>query len=204
MAICMVKSDSVVPLTDRIFHDTQQDVRIATPRGEKPIETLQPGDRVITRDNGLQQIRWVGRRRLSGPELQRAPHLWPVLIRAASLGYGLPERDMLVSPQHRLLLSGEREGMVAARYMTAMQEIDQTEYPEMTCIHFMCEHHEMVLLNGIWIESFRPDEEVPNGVGAAQRAEICEIFPELRAQSGVHTCHVVRHAPQWHEARVMR
>ncbi|MFN6977544.1 MAG: Hint domain-containing protein, partial [Gemmobacter sp.] len=34
---------------------------IATPRGERPIEDLKAGDKVITRDNGIQEIRWIGR-----------------------------------------------------------------------------------------------------------------------------------------------
>jgi Ca2+-binding RTX toxin-like protein len=36
--------------------------RIATPRGEVPVEELREGDRAITRDNGLQEVRWVGGR----------------------------------------------------------------------------------------------------------------------------------------------
>lgn len=40
--------------------------RIATPRGECAVEALRVGDRVITRDNGLQEIRWIGQRTLSG------------------------------------------------------------------------------------------------------------------------------------------
>ncbi|MCB2159770.1 MAG: Hint domain-containing protein, partial [Rhodobacteraceae bacterium] len=33
---------------------------IATEEGEVPAETLRVGDRVLTRDNGVQRIRWIG------------------------------------------------------------------------------------------------------------------------------------------------
>jgi hypothetical protein len=109
--------------------------RIATPRGEVAVEDLREGDRVITRDNGLQEIRWTGARSLGAGELMAAPNLRPVLIRAGALGHGLPERDMLVSPQHRLLLTseraalyfGEREVLAAARHLTGMEGIDEVE-----------------------------------------------------------------------------
>ncbi len=205
MAICMTTAEVATPQTDDILHYRPHGVRIATPRGEKPLEALQPDDRVITRDNGLQKIRWIGRRRLSGEDLQCAPHLWPFLIRAGALGEGLPERDMLVSPQHRLLLSGGCEGLVAVRRLTMMQGIYQTKSPDTTFIHFMCERHEMVLLNGIWMESFQPKERMPDITGAAQRDEICELFPELSLQGGVGTCQTANHElPRQGQPSLMR
>lgn len=37
---------------------------IATPKGEVAFERLKKGDRVLTRDNGIQTIRWIGRKKL--------------------------------------------------------------------------------------------------------------------------------------------
>lgn len=72
--------------------------RIAVPGGEPPVETLCPGDLVLTRDHGPQPIRWAGARRVAalGP-------LAPVRIAAGTLG---AHRTLLVSPQHRILLRG--------------------------------------------------------------------------------------------------
>ena len=118
---------------------------IATPKGERQIEALEIGDRVITRDNGIQEIRWMGRRTLTGGELTRARHLQPILIKAGSLGNGLPERDMTVSPNHRMLVANdktalyfeEREVLVAAKHLTGLEGVSVVEPNLVTYIHFM-------------------------------------------------------------------
>ena len=184
---------------------------IATPRGEKLVEELQLGDRVITRDNGLQEIRWIGHRALGAKDLQNAPHLKPVLIRAGALGHGLPERDMLVSPQHRLLLNSERaalyfeerEVLAAAKHLTGMEGVDQVEASGTTYIHFMFDQHEVVLSNGAWTESFQPGEQVLDGMGAEQRDEIFDLFPELREAQGVEAYQAARRSLKKHEARLL-
>ncbi|SEM78146.1 Hemolysin-type calcium-binding repeat-containing protein [Roseovarius tolerans] len=184
---------------------------IATPRGEKLVEDLQLGDRVITRDNGLQEIRWIGHRALGMQDLQNAPHLKPVLIRAGALGHGLPERDMLVSPQHRLLLNSERaalyfeerEVLAAAKHLTGMEGVDQVEASGTTYIHFMFNQHEVVLSNGAWTESFQPGEQVLDGMGAEQRDEIFDLFPELREAQGVKAYQAARRSLKKHEARLL-
>ena len=184
---------------------------IATPRGEKLVEELQLGDRVITRDNGLQEIRWIGHRGLGAQDLQNAPHLKPVLIRAGALGHGLPERDMLVSPQHRLLLNSERaalyfeerEVLAAAKHLTGMEGVDQVEASGTTYIHFMFDQHEVVLSNGAWTESFQPGEQVLDGMGAEQRDEIFDLFPELREAQGIEAYQAARRSLKKHEARLL-
>ena len=84
---------------------------IATPKGERKVEELEVGDRVITRDNGMQVIRWIGKRDMAGEELAAKEHLRPVLIRQGALGNGLPERDMMVSPQHRVLIANDKTAL---------------------------------------------------------------------------------------------
>lgn len=184
---------------------------IATPRGEKLVEELKVGDKVITRDNGLQEIRWIGQRALSGEELTRSPHLRPVLIRAGSLGHGLPERDMLLSPQHRILLNSdraalyfeEREVLAAAKHLVGIEGVSQVETRSATYIHFMCDQHEVVLSNGTWTESFQPGEQVLDGMGAAQRNEIYDLFPELRAIEGLEAYQAARRSLKRHEAQLL-
>jgi hypothetical protein len=165
-----------------------QGTLIATPRGEMPAELLRAGDKVVTRDNGLQAIRWVGQNMLTWRDLQMFSHLKPVLIREGSLGDGLPERDMMVSPNHRILVSNDRtalhfdepEVLVAAKHLVGgmgMREIDSFGT---TYIHFLFDRHEILLSNGCWSESFQPDDYSLKGLGNAQRSEIQELFPELK------------------------
>ncbi|MGB8814075.1 MAG: choice-of-anchor L domain-containing protein, partial [Paracoccaceae bacterium] len=89
---------------------------IVTERGEVQVEDLAIGDRVFTRDNGYQSIRWVGSRKLTRIDLALQPKLNPIRIRAGALGGALPERDMLVSPQHRMLMAGPRAEMFFGEY----------------------------------------------------------------------------------------
>ena len=78
---------------------------ILTPSGQRLIETLEPGDEVITADGTTRPVRWIGRRRLSAQELKRDPHLCPVRIRAGSFAKDCPSRDLLISPQHRIAVT---------------------------------------------------------------------------------------------------
>ena len=184
---------------------------IATPKGERLVEDLREGDKIITRDNGLQEIRWVGRRDLSGQELVSTPHLQPVLIRAGSLGHGLPERDMMVSPQHRLLINNEksalyfedREVLAAAKHLTGMEGVTSVEASSVSYIHFMFDQHEVVLSNGAWTESFQPGDTVLDAMGNDQRNEIFELFPELSEAEGLKAYTAARRSLKKHEARLL-
>ena len=161
--------------------------KIATPKGEVAVETLQPGDKVFTRDNGIQEIAWAGSRTLSGQELVTSPDLQPVLVRAGSLGPSVPEHDLLLSPNHRLLMTGQsaalhfedNEVLAAAKHLTSTDGIDVVQSSAVTYVHLMFARHEVILSNGAWTESFQPGDYALKGVGAAQRSEIFKLFPEL-------------------------
>jgi hypothetical protein len=183
--------------------------RIATPMGERRVETLAVGDRVITRDNGIQAIRWIGRRRLAGADLPE--HLRPVRIAKGALGYNLPERDMCVSPNHRVLIFNEKtalyfeesEVLVAAKHLVGKPGIECLDVPDVTYIHFMFDQHEVVLSDGAWTESFQPGDLSLDGIGAAQRAEIFEIFPELETEAGINAYQSARRSLKKHEAMLL-
>ena len=184
---------------------------IATPRGEVAVEDLRVGDRVITRDNGMQEVRWLGRRDLSWNDLASAPHLKPILVRQGSLGEGLPERDMLVSPNHRLLVTNDRtalyfdehEVLVAAKHLTAGNGIHSVDAAGASYIHFMCDRHEVVLSNGAWSESFQPGDMTLKGMGNSQRSEIFDLFPELKTDAGLVNYQAARKTLKRHEAALL-
>ena len=185
--------------------------KIATPKGERLVEELQVGDRVITRDNGIQEIRWVGARDMSGAELEMASHLKPVLIRQGALGNDLPERDMMVSPNHRVLVANdktalyfeEREVLVAAKHLTTKEGIDIVDVSHTTYIHIMFDQHEVILSDGTWTESFQPGDQTLAGIGNAQRDEILELFPELATKEGVEAYAAARRSLKKHEAKLI-
>ncbi len=184
---------------------------IATPRGEVPVEDLGEGDLVITRDNGLQPVRWAGHRMLDYATLMRNEHLRPVLIERGSLGHGLPERDMLVSPNHRMLVANERtalyfdehEVLVAAKHLINHRSVRSVQSLGVAYLHFMFDRHEVVLANGAWTESFQPGDYSLKGVGNSQRNEIYELFPELKEKAALDRFVTARKTLKRHEASLL-
>ena len=165
---------------------------IATAKGLCLVENLKAGDRVITRDNGLQEIAWVGHKKMSGMELIQRPSHKPVFVKAGSLGEGLPDRDMMLSPNHKVLVASnqaklyfqEREVLVAAKHFIGKPGIHQVDVSRTTYIHFMFERHEVVLSDGAWTESFHPGDYSIDGIDEDVRAEILSLFPALATYQG--------------------
>ncbi|SEK97755.1 Hint domain-containing protein [Pacificibacter marinus] len=184
---------------------------IATPQGERDVATLKVGDKVITRDNGLQAIRWVGVKTLSAAEVMLRKDLCPVIIRQGALGNGSPERDMMVSPNHRMLVASENasiyfdnhEVLVAAKYLTQMDGVDFMTAKGVTYIHVMLDRHEVILGDGTWSESFQPGDFTLAGIGEDQREEIFSLFPELREKSGRGHYETARRVLRKHEAELL-
>ncbi|WP_146037982.1 Hint domain-containing protein [Tabrizicola aquatica] len=183
---------------------------IQTARGEVPVETLQAGDLVMTRDNGLQPLRWVGQRRLSMAQLMAEPDLQPVQIGRGALSGQGPDRDMLVSPQHRILvegaraemLFGEAEVLVPAKHLVGKAHVTRV-LPEagVTYIHILFDRHEIVQSDGIWTESFQPAERMLSAMEAEVRAEVLALFPQLEQSDQVFEG--ARLSLKAHEARVL-
>ena len=165
--------------------------RIRTIAGDVPVEALNPGQQVLTRDNGYQRLAWVGGRRFSVADLRQRPHLAPIRFPAGCLGGGLPEQDLLVSPQHRMLVSGancalwfgQPEVLVAAKDLGPLVGGGPVLPPEgVHYLHILFDRHEVVVANGTWSESFQPGDLSLAGLDQAQRNEIAEIFPDLSAE----------------------
>ena len=138
---------------------------ILTPDGLRPVQALRPGDRVQTKDDGAQEILWTGSRRMTGARLHAMPHLRPIRLRSGAFGMGRPEGDLLVSPQHRMLLKGPEarllfnadEVLVAAEDLVDGRAVTvDRNLREVTYHHLLLERHQIVFANGLATESFHP------------------------------------------------
>ncbi|MCC6007756.1 MAG: Hint domain-containing protein [Rhodobacteraceae bacterium] len=164
--------------------------RIATPGGPRNVESLRPGDMVLTRDSGPQPVRWVGVRRLDAATLQEAIRLRPVLIPAGALGPDLPARDLMLSPQHRILLAGagthlvtgEAEVLAPARTLEGRGGI-RTILPEngVRYVHILFDRHEVVTADGLPCESLYPGPAALDAFEDRTREELLTLFPMLRS-----------------------
>jgi len=162
--------------------------RIVTRSGERAAETLAVGDDVLTLDHGFQPIRWIGRKALSALDLAAQPDLRPIRIAAGALGEGLPERDLIVSPQHRCLvrseiarrMTGEREVLAAAKHLLGQPGIEPLPAGAgVVYVHILFDRHELVFSNGAVTESFYPERQDIAALDEAALREIYALFPGL-------------------------
>ena len=174
-------------IDDTIFIDNIQITQICftagtlieTEAGPRAVETLEPGDMVVTRDHGLQPLRWIGVSRRIGQG-----KFAPIHIAAGTLGN---DRDLRVSPQHRMLLTGWRAELMFGEpgvLATAQSLVNGTTVTRAPCaevdyVHILFDRHEIVYAEGAPSESFHPGELGMGGLDDAVRAEIFALFPDL-------------------------
>ena len=186
--------------------------QITTAEGLKSVETLQAGDLVLTRDRGFQAIEWIGQKHIAARELQQMDNLRPIKISAGALGSSMPERDLIVSPNHRVLIQsdvaaqmfGQDEVLVAAKHLVHLDGVRVLgAQADVTYVHFMCAQHEVVLSDGAWTESFQPGDHSLAGLDAPQRSEVLELFPQLATFAGRNTYKAARMAITKEEASLI-
>lgn len=162
--------------------------RILTNRGEIPVEDIYEGDRVQTKDDGMQEVIWKGTRRISGARLYAMPELRPIRLRAGALGTDRPEDDLVVSPSHRIVVKGAKaralfnsdEVLVRAADLvndaTVMRDLGLAS---VTYIHLLLPRHEVVFANGVETESFHPAGEALDSVEDHARGRLLAMMPGL-------------------------
>lgn len=160
---------------------------IKTALGEVAVENLAVGDRVCMSDGRFEPIRWTAGRRIGAVRLAANPKLRPVRITEGALGDGLPRRDLVVSRQHRMLVSSK----IAIRMFgvgVLISAIKLTELPgiyvdediqEVEYFHLLFDKHEVIFAEDAPTESLYTGPEALKAVSAQARKEILTLFPEL-------------------------
>lgn len=171
------------------------DTRIRTPDGVKRVGDLEEGDLVQTKDDGPQPVLWIGRRRMSGARLFAMPELRPIRIRAGATGMGIPDFDLLVSPDHRMLLKGDvaralfntPEVLVRARDLINDRSIVvDHRVGHVTYVHLLFDRHQVVWANGIESESFHPASMPLDAIEPRQRNQLIARVPELARDTSLY------------------
>jgi hypothetical protein len=143
---------------------------------------------LLTRDSGPQEVLWSGHRRMSGARLFAMPGQRPIRLRRGALGLDRPEEDLIVSPEHRVLVAGraaqdlwgEPEVLVRAadlvgdRYITVDHSLRETWY-----IHLMLDRHEVIWANGLEVETFHPGFMGMDHLSGGQRGLLFDLRPDL-------------------------
>ncbi len=152
---------------------------ITVAQGARPIETIKPGDLVETRDAGLQPVLWIGQTTVAATD-----DLAPIVISRGTLGN---DRDLVVSPQHAILLNdwraemlfGEDEVLVRAVDLLAIDGIYRKAGGTVTYFHILFDAHHLIRAEGQWSESLYPGDMTLQTVNTAARTEIETMFPDL-------------------------
>lgn len=184
---------------------------IDTPHGPRPVETLHVGDQVLTRDNGVQTLRWTGQRRIDLFASADHADLRPVRLCKDSLGPGIPDRDLLLSPMHRVvirdpavaLLTGVDEVLCPVRHLVNGQTVLIETVPEVSYHHLLFDDHQVLCSSGCDSESFYPGSQGLQGFAEDTRNEVLTLFPELRSLPDSYGA-TARKVVKQHEAVLLR
>ncbi len=162
---------------------------IETARGQVPVEALVPGDLVRTADYGLKPLRLNLSSVVTTARMHETDFLRPVRIPQGALGAGVPERDLLVSRQHKMLVRsevaqrmfGEDEVLVAAIRLVGHAGIDVVQ-PDggVTYHHLVFDSHQIIFAEGAPSESFYPGDVAMAALSPAARLEFTALFPGFR------------------------
>jgi hypothetical protein len=140
---------------------------IATPDGQKAVETLRPGDLVLTLDGAAMPVRWIGHAPVAGlfadPE-----RVQPIRVKAGALDENVPARDLLVSPGHAVLMDGVLVN--ASALVNGASIVRETRMPErFSYYHLELDAHAIVMAEGAPAETYLASVERVAFVNGDQR-----------------------------------
>jgi len=177
----------IVDNSDAILHSTlggsvvcfAQGTLIETNGASQSVETLNVGDMVMTRDAGLCPIAWIGRTTVAARD-----DLAPIVITKGTLGN---DRDLVVSPQHAILLDDWRAELLFGQEEVLVRAVDLLNHDGVyrktggivTYYHILFDAHQLVQSEGIWTESLYPGDMTLQTINEAAREEIITLFPDL-------------------------
>ena len=177
--------------------------RVRTPDGYVAVDDLQAGDLVVTKDDGVQPISWIGSREVEG-----TGDFAPIHIRKNTFGH---HRALQLSPLHRVLvrdglseiLFGTAEVLVAVKELINGHSVRQIPTDHVTYVHLMFDKHQIVWAEGLETESFLPGPQIVNSFEQETMAEICSIFPELDPETGAGYGKAARRTLRGYEANLL-
>lgn len=137
----------------------------------------------------MQRIKWIGHRRFGARALAQHENLRPICITAGALGQGLPTRDLIVSRQHRMLVSSRIARRVLGCSDVLLPAIRLTALPgvyvnhscqQVAYFHMLFSRHEVIFAEDAPTESLYPGPQALDALSAASRQEVLTLFPQLQ------------------------
>lgn len=147
---------------------------------QRAVEDLQVGDRVLTRDDGPQEIRWIGH------HTARAVGAFaPIRIREGALNN---IRDLVVSPDHRLFIyqrkdelgAGRSEILVRARHLVNGDTVTRATGGFVDYYQMLFDAHQIIYAEGIAAESMLVDTRTRNALPEEINEKLADLIPGHR------------------------
>lgn len=142
-----VGSDTVITLVPCFASGT----RIATPEGARPVKQLEVGDLVLTVGGERPPILWKGETTVDCSQHARPGQVRPVLIAAGAFAPTVPQRDLVLSPDHAILAQGV---LIPAKYLVNGTTVRQIDADRVTYQHIELARHAAIFAEGLPAESY--------------------------------------------------
>ncbi|WP_299937797.1 Hint domain-containing protein [uncultured Pelagimonas sp.] len=147
---------------------------------QRPVEDLAVGDRVLTRDDGPQEIRWLGHH-----TARAVGAFTPILIREGTLNN---TRDLLVCPDHRLFIyqrsdeigAGRSEILVRARHLVNDITVMPVTGGFIDYYQMLFDSHQIIYAEGIAAESMLVDTRTGAALPDDMSDKLGELIPGHR------------------------
>ena len=153
---------------------------IETERGQVVVECLSVGDRVVTADGRAEPIVWIGSRTVNCKAHPRPETVWPVRVQAGAVADAEPRKDLLLSPDHAVFADGV---LIPIKYLTNGTTIAQVPVDEVTYYHVELTQHDLLLAEGLVVESYLDTGDRTNFSNAGQ---VMRLYPDF----STHTANV--------------
>jgi hypothetical protein len=151
---------------------------IRAPHGEVAVETLRRGDLVCTQDGRIVPVDWLGVQTVSTIFTDKLRVL-PIRIKAGALGENVPARDLLVSPDHAILVEGAL--IQAGALINGSLIVRESNVPTtFTYYHVEVDDHSLILAENTPAETFVDNVD---RLGFDNWAEHQALYPEGKSIS---------------------
>jgi hypothetical protein len=146
---------------------------IRTAAGEVPVEKLEIGDLVLTHEGRSVPVRWIGRQTVS-TIFANKDRVLPIRVKAGALAENVPSRDLLVSPDHAILVEGAL--IQAGALVNGSSILRERNVPRIfTYYHIEVDDHSLILAENTPAETFVDNVD---RLGFDNWAEYEALYPE--------------------------
>ena len=161
---------------------------IRAPEGDRPVESLRPGDMVTLAGGGKAAVVWAGHRRVDCARHPSPANVWPVRVRADAFGPSVPSRDVWLSPDHAVFVDGV---LIPVKHLIDGDTIAQVPVDRVRYFHIELASHDVLLAEGLPVESYLNTGDrgnFANGDGPVR------LFADFRPRAGKQAVREARSA----------